>query len=180
MDVTADRTDTRDHAAARPLSKVASTAFRTNRRGRRISVAGAVYIASWVAGLVLAPTTPVATASPDEIHRYYADEAPANRRAVLAHPRGRRPRARRARPHRRRRDRRLPALARVIRTSGVAAAVVSLLQVAFAVVGVATADSAAASTSARLFDDLNLADTAKLVLIAVFASSATTAAASAG
>ena len=50
MDVTVDRTDTRDHAAARPLSKVASTAFRTNRRGRRISVAGAVYIASWVAG----------------------------------------------------------------------------------------------------------------------------------
>lgn len=36
MHVTADRsTDTRHRAAARPLDKVTSTAFRSNRRGRR-------------------------------------------------------------------------------------------------------------------------------------------------
>jgi hypothetical protein len=36
MLVTADRsTDTRHRAAARPLDKVTSTAFRSNRRGRR-------------------------------------------------------------------------------------------------------------------------------------------------
>jgi hypothetical protein len=38
MHVTADRsTDTRHRAAARPLDKVTSTGFRSNRRGRRTS-----------------------------------------------------------------------------------------------------------------------------------------------
>ena len=53
-------------------------------------------------------------------------------------------------------------------------------QVAFAVAGVLTAGSQPVATSAGLFDALNLADTIKLVLLAAFAASVTTAATRAG
>jgi hypothetical protein len=71
-------------------------------------------------------------------------------------------------------------LARTIKASGVAAAIVSLLQVGLAAVAVATASSASAGTSERLFDALNRADTLKLILLAVFVTSATVAASRAG
>jgi hypothetical protein len=162
------------------LDRATRAGLHTNRRGRRISVAGAVYIASWVTGLVLAPATPAATASAQTIHEYYAGEGTSIlvqstlihgvaglALAVLALS--------------------IPAatsasagLSRLIKAAGVMAAGVSLLQVAFAAVAVATASSASVAASARLFDDLNTADTGKLVLIAVFAGCATLAAARAG
>jgi hypothetical protein len=158
------------------LDRATSMGFETNRRGRRISVTGAAYVASWITGLVLAPATPAATASAERVHDYYLTQGSTIlvqsslihgvaglALAVLALS--------------------LPAatsasrgLSRVIRTAGVAAAVVSLLQVAFAVAAVVTAPSAGAATSERLFDDLNLADTVKLVLLAVFAAASTVAA----
>ena len=173
-------TTSRSTTVRTALDRATSVGFETNRRGRRISVAGAVYVASWVAGLVLAPATPAATAPAEEIHRYYATEGSAIllqsslihgvaglALAVLALS--------------------LPAatsasrgLSWVLRASGVGAAVVSLLQVAFAVAAVVTASTTAAGTSERLFDALNLADTVKLVLLAVFAACATVAASRAG
>jgi hypothetical protein len=162
------------------LDRVTHVGFETNRRGRRISVTGAVYIASWVAGLLLAPATPVATASAEKIHTYYATEGTGIlvqsslihgiagiALAILALT--------------------IPAAtsapsrpSRAIKVTGLAAAVVSLLQVAFAAVAVATASSASAITSQRLFEDINTADTAKLVLVATFAAVTTVSAARAG
>jgi hypothetical protein len=171
---------TRSTSPRAVLDRATSVGFETNRRGRRVSVTGAVYVASWVTGLVLAPATPAATASAERIHDYYATQGPAIlvqsslihgiaglALAVLAIV--------------------LPAatsasrgLSRLVTAAGGAAALVSLLQVAFAVAAVVTAPSAAAGTSERLFDDLNLADTVKLVLLAVFAAASTVAAARAG
>ena len=149
---------------------------RKTRRGRVIAGTGAVYVASWVTGLLLAPATPAATAPAETIHQYYATEGASIlvqsslihgiagvALAVLAFA--------------------IPAataaslgLSRVIKAAGVAAALVSLLQVAFAAVAVARAGSATAATSERLFDNLNIADTVKLVLLAIFAASTTLAA----
>lgn len=163
--------------AAGPLGRATPEPLPTTRRGRRFSVVGALYVASWVTGLVLAPATPAATASAEEIHEYYATQGSAIflqsslihgvagiALAVLAFGI---PAATTA----------SPALSRTIKASGAAAAAVSLLQVMFAVAGVATASSVSASTSARLFDDLNVADTVKLTLVAVFATGAAVAAA---
>jgi hypothetical protein len=162
------------------LDRITRVGFETNRRGRRISVTGAVYVASWVTGLVLAPATPVATASAGKIHEYYATEGTgilvqsslihgtagiALAVLALAIP------AATSAPWR---------LSRAIKLTGLAAAVVSLLQVAFAAVAVATASSASAVTSQRLFQDINTADTAKLVLIASFAAVTTLSTARAG
>ena len=171
---------TRSTSARTVLVRASSVGFETNRRGRRVSMTGAVYVASWVTGLVLAPATPAATASAERIHDYYATQGPAIlvqsslihgiagiALAVLAMS--------------------VPAatsasagLSRVVKASGLAAALVSLLQVAFAVTAVGTAPSAAAGTSELLFDDLNLADTGKLILLAVFAAATTVAAVRAG
>jgi hypothetical protein len=169
-------TSTTSATAAQRLDRVTSTGYQTNPRGRWISVVGALYVGSWVAGLVLAPETPGATASGDQIHHYYATQGSVIvaqsslihglagiALAVLAFGI---PAATSA----------SPGLSRMIRAFGVAAAAVSLLQVAFAVVGVATASFVATGTSARLFDDLNLADTVKLALIAAFAATVAVAA----
>jgi len=167
-------------SARSALDGVRSAGFATNRRGRRISVTGAVYVTSWVTGLVLAPATPAATASAERIHDYYATQGSAilvqsslihgvaglalavlafSLPAATSAPRG---------------------VSRAIRTAGAAAAVVSLLQVAFALAAVVTASTAGAATSERLFDDLNLADPLKLFLLAVFTAASTVAAARAG
>jgi hypothetical protein len=162
------------------LDRVTPAGSPTNRRGRMVSIAGAAYVASWVTGLVLAPSTPAATASAEQIHTYYATEATSIlvqsslihgiagiAIAVLALAI---PAATSA----------STALGRLIKPAGIAAALVSLLQVAFAAVAVATSSSATASASKRLFDDLNVADSVKLTLLAVFAAAVTLAAARAG
>ena len=156
---------------------VQATGSPKSRRGRVIAVTGAAYVASWVTGLVLAPATPAATAPAETIHEYYATEGTSIlvqsslihgiagvMLAVLAFA--------------------IPAAtaasvvqSRVIKVAGVAAALASLLQVAFAAVAVSGAGSATAATSERLFDSLNVADTVKLVLLAIFAASTTLAAA---
>lgn len=162
------------------LDRVTAAGFQPNRRGRLVSTAGAVYVASWVTGLVSGPSAPAATASAEQIHMYYATEGPSIlvqssyihgiagiAIAVLALAI---PAATSA----------STALGRLITSAGMTAALVSLLQVAFAAVAVATSSSATASASERLFDDLNVADTVKLTLLAVFAAAVTLAAARAG
>jgi hypothetical protein len=160
-----------------PISRVGLT---TTTRGRWISVAGAAYVASWVTGLFAAPGAPAATAVAGEVHAYYADNGLAIifqsslihgvagiALAVMAMSL---PSATDA----------SPGLSRAVRVLGVGAALVSLLQVAFAVFAVTTASTATATTTAALFHDLNLADTVKLTLLAGFAATATTAAVRAG
>jgi hypothetical protein len=132
--------------------------------------AGAAYVAGWVAGLLVAPTGPDATAAPAAVHAYYTGEGPAILlQSLLVHG--------------------IPAVAlavlaiSAIRAFGpggavricvivaaVTAAALSLGQVAIAVVAVTTARTSGAGTTAALFHGLNLADTAKLVAIAVFAA----------
>jgi hypothetical protein len=152
----------------------------TTGHDRVIAATGGIYVIAWVTGLVLAPTTPSATASGETIRDYYAGDGPqivlqsslvhglaGIALAVLAVLL---PTAARS----------TTVLARTIRTSGVAAAIVSVIQVGIAAVAVASASSASPGTSERLFDALNRADTAKLILLAVFVTSATVAASRAG
>jgi hypothetical protein len=162
------------------VSRITRPGFETTPSGRRVSVAGAVYVAAWVIGLVMGPAAPSATAPDAEIHSFYLDHGPATMvqsslihglaglaLAVLALTV---PTATHA----------ASTLRRVIVCSGLAAAAVSLIQVAFAAAAVHSASSAAASTSAALFNAINVADTVKLVLLAVFAGVVTLAATRAG
>lgn len=70
--------------------------------------------------------------------------------------------------------------ARWVRGTGLAAALVSLLQVVLALIACSVADTAPPSTSAALFTAVNDADTAKLLLLASFAATVTYAGARAG
>jgi len=167
------------HATA-VTSRFTRPGFETTPSGRRVSVAGAVYVAAWVVGLVTGPAAPSATASDADIHSFYIDHGPATMvQSLLIHGLAGLALATLALT--------VPvatqassALRRVVVGSGLAAAAVSLIQVAFAAAAVHDASSAAASTSAALFNAINLADTVKLVLLAVFAGAVTVAAARAG
>src|SRR3712207_1252134 len=67
-----DHQETAMNNTSTVLDRIGSVGFETNRRGRRVSVTGAAYVAAWVTGLVLAPATPAATASAERVHDYYA------------------------------------------------------------------------------------------------------------
>src|SRR3954447_341596 len=124
-----------------------TSGFATTRRGRRLSIAGAAYVGAWITGLVLAPATPAATAPATEVHAYYAQNgASILFQSSLIHGIAGIALAVMALT--------LPAatgttgrLATLVRGFGVAAAIVSFLQVALAVVAVSTAPSVPASTS---------------------------------
>jgi hypothetical protein len=147
---------------------------------RLLPVAGTTYVLAWVLGLLLGPKAPAQTASANEIQAFYV-EHPGGivMQSLLVHgvagialgamALG----FARALPA-------WPAEALWIRISGLAAAGVSLLQVALALIAVATADSAAPATSKALFSALNDADTVKLILLASFAITITWAATRAG
>jgi len=159
---------------------LARPAFETTSRGRWISVAGAAYVTSWIVGLLLAPQTPGSTAPDADIHAYYADSGgqilvqsslihglaglAIAALAVLV------PAAAQA----------APRVKGFVIACGFGAALVSLLQVAFAVAGVVSASSRTAGTSAFCFDAVNRADTLKLVLLAGFAAAVATAGTRAG
>ncbi|MFL6135917.1 MAG: hypothetical protein ACJ72A_24140 [Nocardioidaceae bacterium] len=166
---------------ASTVTRISHTGFETTPTGRRLSVAGATYVAAWITGLLTGPTTP-AVAGPDSaIHEYYLQQGPAivlqsslihglagAALLVLAWT--------------------IPAAATLASTRlrrsviilGSAAALVSCVQVAFAVAGVSGAPHDEAGTSAALLDAIDVADTAKLVLLAGFAATATVAAAREG
>ena len=58
------------------VTRISSTGFETTPTGRRLSVAGAAYVAAWIAGLFAGPTTPAATGPDSVIHDYYLHEGP--------------------------------------------------------------------------------------------------------
>ena len=165
---------------ASAVTRISRTGFETTPTGRRLSVAGATYVAAWVAGLLVGPTTPAATGPDIAIHDYYLHEgAGILVQSLLIHGLAGAallglawtiPAATRASTR----------LGRSVTILGSAAALVSFLQVALAVAGVSGAPHNEAATSATLLDAINVADTVKLMLLAGFAATATVAAARAG
>jgi hypothetical protein len=137
---------------------------------RTTVAAGTAYVTCWIAGLLVAPSGPAATAAPGVVHAYYADNGPAILlQSLLVH--GIPGIALAVLGIAVARDLAVAGRARFsITASAVTAAALSLGQVGVAVAGVTTADTAAAGMSAILFHALNLADTAKLVALAVFAA----------
>jgi hypothetical protein len=154
---------------AQPLAGVAAR--------RAPAVAAAVYVVAWLTGLATTPTAPDPDASDATIHAFYAANGGATLlQATLVHciaglalaafvvTAGRRlaavdPAAREG---------------RVFVAAGLAAAAVSLLQFVLEVAlnrHAATSDEV--STSASLFHAVNVADTVKLVLLAVAIAAAT-------
>jgi hypothetical protein len=141
----------------------------TTSSSRVTVAAGAAYVTGWIAGLLVAPTGPAATAAP-AVQAYYTDNGSAILlQALLVHG--------------------IPGIALAvlgisvarnfaaadhtrfwITGSALTAAALSLAQVGIAVATVTTAGTAAAGTIATLFHALNLTDTAKLVALAVFAA----------
>jgi hypothetical protein len=159
-----------------PASSATGLAFRTTRTGRRLSVAGAAYVAAWLVGLLAGPAAPAADAAATDIQRYYVGHGTGIViQSILVHgiaglalgvlailiPAA---------------TRTTGTLRRAVVGTGLAAAVVSLAQVGFALTAVTGADTATAGTSNTLFDAINRADTVKLVLLAAFIATATTAA----
>jgi hypothetical protein len=137
----------------------------------RVTIAaGAAYVTGWITGLLVAPTGPAATAAPATVQAYYAGNGPAILlQSLLVHG--------------------IPGIALAVlgisvarnlaaagparfwlTASALTAAALSLGQVGIAVAAVTTADTTAASTTGILFHALNLANTAKLIALAVFAA----------
>jgi hypothetical protein len=150
----------------------------TRRRPAGTAVAAAAYVASWIAGLVLAPTAPGHDAPPAAVAAFYATHGGAVlTSALLVHGTA---------------GLALAALAvgivratgvraglrRVVLGTGLAAAALSVLQFALAVVAVT--GQHAASTSRTLLLAIDFVDVVKITLLAAFAWVATAAAVRAG
>ena len=153
---------------------------RADALARFLPVAGTVYVLAWVLGLLTGPSAPAPTAPAVEIRTFYVDNTGGvvlqsllvhglAGLALMALALG----FARALPN-------WPLEARWIQVTGLAAAFVSFMQVALALVAVAVADTTAASTSRALFSAVNYADTLKLILLASFAITVTWAATRAG
>jgi hypothetical protein len=139
--------------------------------GRWTSVAGAAYVVAWLAGLVAAPTAPGTDAV--TVHAHYVAHGPALAvQALLVHGLAglalavlalALPRAigLAGRP------------AALVRGSGLGAAAVSLLQTGLTLVALARAASAAPAATQALVHAVDVADTVKLVLLAVFVPAVT-------
>lgn len=145
---------------------------------RALPVAGAVYVLAWLAGLLVAPATP-GTADAGSVHAFFTVHADAFvLQALLVHGlaglalggltvgfavavgRGR--------------------IGRWIAATGLAAAGVSLLQVGLGLAAAHDVVHAPASTTTSWLQAVNLADVAKLLLLAAFAAVTTHAAGRAG
>jgi hypothetical protein len=144
-------------------------------RGRRaVGTAAAVYVAAWIAGLLVNSAQLAADASAPETRAYYVDHASAVAlQATLVHalaglalavltvglasgmPAGR--------------SRRAAAV------SGTTAAVISVGQAVLACIAVSRASAASADWSRAMRQAINLADSVKLVLLAVLIASVTAA-----
>jgi hypothetical protein len=156
------------------VARAMGTAASITPAGRWTSVAGAAYVAGWVAGIAIAPSGP--GSDPVAVHGYYVGHAPqVVVQALLVHGLAGvalavlalvLPRAIGA----------TGPLAVMMRASGLAAAAVSLAQTALTLVAVARAGSDAPATTASLVHAVDVADTVKLVLLAVFVPVVTIAA----
>ena len=163
---------------ARPLSPTTSGSrtaggARHDVLVRLLPWAGALYVSSWVTGLLVAPAAPPPDAPAAEIHDYYVGHAGAVLvQSSLVHGLAgvglvamsvgmARAFARDV------------LLAGWVRGTGLAAALVSFVQVGLAVVASADPAGMRSATSAALFDAINDADVLKLLLLASFAATVT-------
>jgi len=141
-----------------------------------LAVAGFTYVAAWVVGLLIAPSAPSPDAADATINAFYADHRSATLvQATLVHLVAGLALAAfvvsLARQF-------APASANSSRTmlvvAGLGAAVISLIQFGLeAALNRHVADGGRASTTASLFHAVNIADTVKLILIAVAVLAAT-------
>jgi hypothetical protein len=150
------------------------------RRPRALAGAGVVYVAAWLIGLAAAPSAPSQDAADATIHAFYADNGSAALlQATLVHGIAGvalavfivalvRRLALVSSKHR-----------TLVLVAGLAAAAVSLIQYAMEIGLNRAADGGEVSTSATLFHAVNIADTVKLVLLAVAIAAATRLAADA-
>src|SRR3954464_4760592 len=147
---------------------------------RFLPVAGAVYVVSWVLGLLVGPSAPSVGAPAGEIRDFYVGHTGGIVvQSLLVHGLAGIALAVLALGFARALSAEGPS-ARWVRGTGLAAALVSLLQVVLALIACSVAETAPPSTSAALFTAVNDADTAKLLLLASFAATMTYAGARAG
>lgn len=149
--------------------------FSARRAATWCAIAGVVYVGSWLVGLLVAPSAPAATAAAPAVHAYYAEGASRILfQASLVHglaglalavlavgvarvtDNGRRHRF-------------------TIVLAGLAAAAASLAQLSFAIAATRDVANTAAGTSRAFFSAINVTDTAKLMLLAVFVAAVTLA-----
>jgi hypothetical protein len=64
-------------ATSAVAARVTGSDFAVSPAGRWTSVAGAVYLAAWVSGLLVAPSAPTSTGAAGPLHDFYAAHAPA-------------------------------------------------------------------------------------------------------
>jgi hypothetical protein len=167
-------------APAAFAARVTRSGFAVSPAGRWTSVAGAVYVAAWISGLLIVPSAPSATGPAGVLHDFYAAHVPvivvqallvhgvaAVALAVLAWT--------------------LPQAARgtgrpavLVRATGWAAAAVSLAQVGLTLVATVEVDTAMPAATRDLVHAVDAADAVKLVLLAGFVAAATALAARAG
>ena len=161
-------------ASAVPHNDVSTVRRGDGRRG--LAVAGFAYVAAWLVGLLVAPSAPDPDASDATVNAFYADHQSATLlQAALVHCVAGLALAGF-----------VVALARRVATgpgdgnrtvflaAGLAAAVVSLIQFGMEVaLNRHVAGDGSASTTASLFDAVNIADTVKLVLLGVTVFAAT-------
>jgi hypothetical protein len=142
----------------------ASTSSITRRRaGQWAAIGSGAYIVAWLVGLVIAPSAPSNTASAAKIHAYYLAHGSASMvQSILVHG--------------------VAGAALIVLAvttykvfgdawalaAGIAAAVVSFVQVDLAAFATRNVAGTTASTSKHLFQAINYADTVKLVLLAGF------------
>jgi hypothetical protein len=167
-------------APAALATRVTRSGFAVSPAGRWTSVAGAVYIAAWISGLLVVPSAPSATGPAGVLHDFYASHVPAIVvQALLVHglagvalavlawtlPRAAGVTGR---------------LAVLVRATGWAAAGGSLAQVGLTLVATAGVDAATPAATRSLVHAVDVADAVKLVLLAGFVAAATALAARAG
>lgn len=157
------------HATLHPGQQAAARA----RRTRPALAAAAAYVGAWVVGLLLAPAAP-SWSDAAAVHAFYVEHAGAVlAQAVLVHGVAGIALAvlavRLGAASARAADRRNVVL------TGCAAALVSLAQVGIALVATHEPGTSTAAASADLLHLINLADTLKLVLLAAFVATATSA-----
>ncbi|MGZ4651000.1 MAG: hypothetical protein ACXV3A_10755 [Kineosporiaceae bacterium] len=163
-----------------PAARPTRSELTVSPAGRWTSIAGAAYVAAWISGLLVVPSAPAPTGPADLLHDFYVSDGPAIAvQALLVHGLAGVALAVLAAA--------LPLaagvggrVAVVVRSFGVAAAAVSLVQVGLTLAAVLGVLTAAPDTTRSLVHAVDLADAVKLVLLAGFVTAATSLAARAG
>ena len=150
------------------------------RRPRALAAAAGIYVAAWLIGLATAPSAPSSDAADLTIQRFYADNGGAALvQATLVHGIAGVALAVFVVVLARRLAAAAGAGTTLLLAAGLAAAAVSLVQYAMEIGLNRAADGDRVSASATLFHAVNIADTVKLVLLAVAIAAATRVAAEA-